>query len=117
MTHSPSAVALGNLSAAAGFGTLSAQAASLAGWVSPIVGVLAGIATIIFFTFSLWESRTIRARMRLRRRRRMAQRKLDIAAQKANLLLKQAAEARALELKQTAEKAALDLKHGVSDGS
>jgi biopolymer transport protein ExbB/TolQ len=92
--------------------TLVAQAASAMGWISPIIGVLAGIATILFFSFSLWESRTIRSRMRLRRRRRLLQRKLDMAAQKANLLLKQTAEAQALLVKQTAEQAALQLKHG-----
>ena len=107
--HSSTAFVAAQIPAVAGFATMIA---SWAGWISPIVGVLAGIVTIIYFGLEIWESHYLKARIRLRRRRRFARYKLEVARQKADLLLKQVAEAQALAVKQAAEKAALKVKFG-----
>ncbi len=110
MSHpSPTGFVIAQIPAAAGLATL---AASWVGWISPIVGVIAGCVTITYFCFEIWESRLLKVRMRLRRRRRFARYRVEIARQKADLLLRQTAEAQALLVKQAAEQAALKVKLG-----
>jgi len=94
--------------AIAGVGT---SGASLVGAVSPSIAGTAGICAIIFYGFQIWESRTIRSRIRLHRLRWARRHQIERLTEAKALALRQAAEALALRVKQEAEAAALSIKY------
>lgn len=83
--------------------------------ISPFVGVIAGLAAICFYGFQVWESKTVRGRLRLHRRNRYARERAAHLAEATALLIRQKAEANALITQQAAEAAALIVKHGGQD--
>jgi len=98
----PLAAGFIHTTAAAGLG---AVIAGMTGWLSPTVGIIAGLCAIFFYGFQIWESRTVKARYRLRRRRWAAAHALEARAKAAQLLVEQTATTAALLVVQTADAA------------
>jgi hypothetical protein len=83
------------VTAGTGVAAIVATAAHL---LDPILATVATFSAVGFYTFNIWESRTIKSRMRLRRRRWNMQRQLQARATAAALLVRQQAAAAAAAL-------------------